>query len=114
MNRFASPFSLLCFGVLYLQFGWGAHLQNCDPSNERPVLNQIELPPVTGPLAVATKIYVWTDHSRHEKASNSQDFRQLVVQVWYPTEDVSGPTAPYVPLLRAYRRVWDDADVEVA
>jgi len=50
-----------------------------------------------------------------EKAShNPQEFRQLIIQVWYPTKDKSGPAAPYVPMLPAYRKVWDDADVEIA
>ena len=116
ITRFALAL-LVCFGILHLQFGTEANLQTTSKPVSHAPLNRLELqlPAPTGPLAVATKIYTWTDHSRLEKASNNpEDFRQLVVQVWYPTDDGSGPAAPYVPMLSAYRRVWDAADLEVA
>jgi pimeloyl-ACP methyl ester carboxylesterase len=76
---------------------------------------KIELLAPTGPFAIGTKIYNWVDDSRSEKVSKKPgEFRQLIVQVWYPTKNVAGPTAPYVPRLEAYRHVWEDADVEVA
>jgi pimeloyl-ACP methyl ester carboxylesterase len=114
ITRFALAL-LFSFGILHLQFGKEADPRTSGQPESQVALNQLELPTPTGPLAIATKIYVWTDRSRNEKASNNpQDFRQLVVQVWYPTEDVSGPTTPYVPMLSAYRKVWDDADVKAA
>jgi pimeloyl-ACP methyl ester carboxylesterase len=75
----------------------------------------VELPAPTGRFAIGTKIYNWVDRSRHELASkNPLDSRQVIVQVWYPTQDRSGPTAPYVPMLSSYRRVWEDSEVDVA
>jgi alpha-beta hydrolase superfamily lysophospholipase len=75
----------------------------------------VELPPPTGQFSIGTKIYNWVDQSRHELAStNPLDFRQVIVQVWYPTGDHSGPTTPYVPMLSSYRRVWEDSEVDVA
>jgi pimeloyl-ACP methyl ester carboxylesterase len=75
----------------------------------------LELPAPTGPFAVATKICNWTDRARVEKGTGKPgDFRQLVVQVWYPTKDASGSLAPYVPMLSAYRGAWDEADIETA
>lgn len=106
---------LICFDISPGRSGVRANLQNPAGQLNRTSRSQIELPPPTGPLAIATRIYNWTDYSRHEKASNDpQEFRQIVVQVWYPTNDTSGPIAPYVPMLDAYRHVWDDADVEIA
>ena len=75
----------------------------------------VELPPPTGQYSIGTKIYDWVDRSRHELASkNPLDSRQVIVQIWYPTRDRSGPTAPYVPMLSSYRRVWEDSEVDVA
>lgn len=76
---------------------------------------KIELPPPTGHYFVGTKIYSWVDDARREMASkNLLQFRQVIVQVWYPTEDQSGPRAPYVQMLSAYRRVWQASEVDVA
>src|SRR5579862_2914214 len=75
----------------------------------------VELPLPTGQLSIGTKIYNWVDPSRHELASkNPLDSRQVIVQIWYPTEDHSGPTTPYVPMLSSYRRVWEDSEIDVA
>lgn len=75
----------------------------------------IELPAPTGPFAIGTKIYNWSDISRHEKASkNPADFRQLVVQVWYPTRDRSKALGPYVPKIDSYRNIWDDSEIDIA
>ena len=41
------------------------------------------------------EIYNWADRSRRELASKNPQIRQLIVQVWYPTEDRSGPASPY-------------------
>ena len=92
-----------------------ANFQNIDKRKNQTQLGQIELPAPTGPFAIATKTYNWVDRSRVEKATNNpQDYRQLVVQVWYPTKDRSGPLTSYIPMLEAYRHIWDDADVEIA
>jgi dienelactone hydrolase len=75
----------------------------------------VELLVPTGPFSIGTKTYNWADGSRHEQASkNPADSRQLIVQVWYPTEDRSGPASPYVPMLISYRHIWEDSDVDVA
>jgi predicted dienelactone hydrolase len=78
-------------------------------------VTMIELPAPTGPFSIGTKSYNWVDRSRHERASkNPEDSRQLIVQVWYPTEDRSGPASLYVPMLSSYRHIWEDSDVDVA
>jgi dienelactone hydrolase len=75
----------------------------------------IEVLAPTGPFSIGTKIFNWVDRSRHEQASrNPADSRQLIVQVWYPTKDRSGPVSPYVPMLNSYRHIWEDMDVDVA
>jgi pimeloyl-ACP methyl ester carboxylesterase len=76
---------------------------------------KIELLKPTGPFPIGTRIYEWVDSSRLEQAiRKSGEFRQLVVQVWYPVKNAYQPTAPYVPRLEAYRQVWEPKDVEVA
>src|ERR1700681_1955193 len=55
-------------------------------------VTMVELPAPTGPFSIGAKIYNWVDRSRRELTSkNPTDSRQLIVQVWYPTEDRSGP-----------------------
>src|SRR5580704_7882690 len=62
----------------------------------------IELPAPTGPFSIGTKIFNWVDRSRHEQASrNPADSRQLIVQLWYPSKEWSGPVSPYVPMLNS-------------
>lgn len=78
-------------------------------------LRTVSLPAPSGPLSIGTKIYHWTDPSRQEKAlHNPTQFRQLVVQVWYPVESSGGPTSPYVPELASYREVWTKSQLSAA
>jgi alpha-beta hydrolase superfamily lysophospholipase len=104
--------------LLVICSGAGSGLQLLEPNSQSPTkaaLTPLDLPMPTGPHSIGTKVYNWVDRSRHEQASkNPSDFRQLVVQVWYPSEDGSRPTAPYVPMLRSYRHVWEDSDFETA
>ena len=45
-----------------------------------------DLPLPTGPFNVGTQIFEWEDTSREEWfTEESDDFRRLVIQVWYPT-----------------------------
>lgn len=57
-----------------------------------------ELPQPTGPYPIGTKIYHWVDSSRAEwfTPENDNDVRELVVQVWYPAESVTGEPLPYL------------------
>jgi predicted dienelactone hydrolase len=84
-------------------------------SQRNASVTMVELPAPTGPFTIGTRIYNWVDRSRHEQASKRPaDYRQLIVQVWYPTEDRFGPASPYVPMLSSYRHIWEDSDVDVA
>ncbi len=90
-------------------------LEKDSQSQNKAAVTPLELPAPTGPLLIGTKIYNWVDRTRHERASkNPADFRQLVVQVWYPSRDRSGPAAAYVPMLSSYRHIWEDSDFDVA
>ncbi|MGF9697210.1 alpha/beta hydrolase family protein [Paenibacillus sp. MABNR03] len=53
---------------------------------------------LTGPYGIGTVSYDWTDNSREELlTSTAGDKRELMVQIWYPTDpDAKGTTAPYV------------------
>src|SRR4029077_18469175 len=76
---------------------------------------KIDLLSPNGPFGIGTRTYHWVDRSRHEKASKDPaEFRQVVVQVWYPAKSGKEPTAPYVPELNAYRPVWEKSEVDLA
>ncbi len=64
-----------------------------------PILLPVfHFPKPTGPYAIGTVSYHWTDTSRHEIFSaDPSAHRELMVQVWYPAKNVpSAPRAPYV------------------
>jgi len=47
--------------------------------------------PPSGKYSVGTQVYFWTDNSRSEVYTTStEDFRELMVQVWYPSEKKEG------------------------
>jgi len=56
-------------------------------------------PKPTGPYAIGTVTYHWVDRSRPELfTTDSNDHRELMVQVWYPAKDEpSARRAPYIP-----------------
>jgi len=57
------------------------------------------LPEPTGPYAIGTQYYLWTDTSRpDEYTSAPDDFREVSVQIWYPAE-LSGNEKP-IPYMR--------------
>jgi predicted dienelactone hydrolase len=98
--------------------------QNASSEAQRPApiasargssAGKVELPAPTGQYRIGTRVYNWVDHSRRELASkDASESRQVIVQVWYPTEDRSGPAAPYVPALKSYRNVWPESQVDLA
>lgn len=57
------------------------------------------LPPPSGAYRIGTAIFHLTDTSRPDLLSKTPGkFRELMVQVWYPTDAAAkGVTAPYVP-----------------
>jgi len=57
-----------------------------------PVLLPVpRLPEPTGPHAVGVTLFEWVDESRSESYSpDPDDHRDLLVQVWYPSDDVAG------------------------
>ena len=82
-------------------------LSVCAPCQSRATR---ALPSPTGSFSIGTRTFDWLDRSRHEKASNNpNEFRQVIVQAWYPSRSSAGPIAPYVPRLDAYRRFWEKA-----
>ncbi len=65
-----------------------------------PILLPVfQFPKPTGPYAIGTLTYHWTDTSRHEIFSADPNaHRELMVQIWYPAKGTpSSPRAPYVP-----------------
>ena len=56
-----------------------------------------DLPAPTGSFSVGTRVFNWEDTSREEWFTETAgDFRKIVVQVWYPTDAVTGDPAPYL------------------
>ncbi|WP_433922574.1 alpha/beta hydrolase family protein [Paenibacillus taichungensis] len=64
----------------------------------------------TGPYGIGTVSYDWTDESREELlTSTAGDKRELMVQIWYPTDnDTKGTTAPYVNDPKVYATAFND------
>ena len=56
------------------------------------------LPPPTGPYAVGTEVFRWTDASRPEDATaDPADRRNVIVQAWYPAaRGAHGPHSTYI------------------
>ena len=55
------------------------------------------LPTPSGSYKVGTRIYTWVDSSRDEWFTEMpEDYRKIVVQVWYPARSVSGMPIPYL------------------
>lgn len=109
--RAAALVFMMCQGL------WHAtqSLEGQSSYHSKGAVTTIELLAPTGTFSIGTKIYNWVDRSRHEQASkNAADFRQVVVQVWYPTADRSGHLSTYVPMLSSYRHIWEGSDIHVA
>jgi len=102
----------LSFGILYLRlkigelkfsqrfnkYLWGIWIFL---SISLPVVSPVfDLPEPTGPFSIGTKLYHWVDSSRPEwftpDTEDPNDFRELLVQVWYPVEKTTGKPVPYL------------------
>lgn len=73
------------------------------------LLPVFRLPLPSGPHAVGTLTYHWVDAARAEVfTADAQDRRELMVQIWYPAEKVSGARGtPYIEDPRALRPLLD-------
>lgn len=72
-------------------------------------LKETELPTPSGPYPVGTMTYHWIDRTREEQwTSDPNDFRQLIVQLWYPAKNRDARReAPYIPDLDRLRTSID-------
>ena len=56
-----------------------------------------DIPVPTGSFSVGTRVFNWEDNKREEWFTEKEgDFRKIVVQVWYPTDEVTGVPVPYL------------------
>src|SRR5690606_18484258 len=63
------------------------------------VVPVFQFPQPSGPHAIGTVTYHWTDNERPEVfTAATNDARELVVQIWYPA--VEAPSAPRVPYMQ--------------
>jgi hypothetical protein len=54
------------------------------------------LPLPTGEFKVGRVTVHWVDHSRIEPLSPTHEYRELMVDIWYPAEPSNGVAAPYL------------------
>ncbi|MEZ5428277.1 MAG: hypothetical protein R2747_18555 [Pyrinomonadaceae bacterium] len=60
-------------------------------------LKTVELPEPTGKHKVGTVVYFFEDKKREELwTPTPNDYRQLMVQIWYPADNAKGDPAPYI------------------
>src|SRR5688572_24180624 len=70
------------------------------------------LPAPVGPFGVARITYHWVDSSRAEEFAEMADARrELMVDVWYPTDRRPRRAADYLPNLPVLRRTLDEAQL---
>ena len=71
------------------------------------------LPEPTGPYAVGTQYYLWTDTGRSDEHTPApDDFRQVSVQIWYPAEPSAyGKPVPY--MRRDAARAFSDSSENI-
>ena len=56
-----------------------------------------DLPSPTGFFSVGTRVFNWEDEKRLEWFTETpDDYRKIVVQVWYPTDEITGEPEPYL------------------
>lgn len=67
-----------------------------------PELNVLPAP--TGPFSVGRVTVYWKDESRIEPLSATHETRELMVDIWYPSESPKVTAAPYLDV-RGYERV---------
>ena len=80
-------------------FSTGAGLILLVVATALPVLFPVfHFPKPSGPYAIGTVVYHWTDTSRPELfTTDPTDHRELMAQVWYPAaNEPSSPRAPYI------------------
>lgn len=83
---------ILVFVLALIVVGLGLYLRRAMPKfPEQPFAQP------SGPYAVGTREYSWTDSSRAEPyTKNPSDYRRVVVQVWYPAVAGEADTARYL------------------
>jgi predicted dienelactone hydrolase len=74
----------------------GASLASGDARAGQGVGDIRTLPAPTGSLPVGRVTMHWSDASRQEPAALGGGAREIVVDVWYPSEAAAGARAPYV------------------
>ena len=68
----------------------------CDTMEaDEETLQRTELPPPSGPFGVGTTTLYLIDAERDDPYTPAEDSRELIVQLWYPT-DATGAGAPYM------------------
>ncbi|MHA1544490.1 MAG: alpha/beta hydrolase family protein [Alphaproteobacteria bacterium] len=94
-------------------FGFSAGFWPLPSRAEEPNTPEIRLPDPSGEFSVGTEVFHWVDQSRDELwTADPGDRRELLVQLWYPTEDQLLEEAPYIPdyelLADSLTRYWQE------
>ena len=87
MNRIS--FIIFYYFCCIFIYSCGAIISNLVPFEN--------LPSPSGNYKVGTHVYTWVDTDRYEWFTDiSEDYRKIVVQIWYPAISVSGMPVPYL------------------
>lgn len=78
----------------WYRLGWAGGLVVLVPWALFPAVPTLPAP--QGPYSVGTQVLRWVDESRSEEATDAEDRRNVIVQVWYPAEPGPGAKAPYL------------------
>lgn len=112
LNNYLIPWTLSLLMVGITTFG--VNLTDIDISQPANRINSTQLSPLpkpSGDYPVGTASYYFVDSNREEiYTDNPNDYRELMVRVWYPSEKVSGGKhAPYLSevLIKAIAISWD-------
>ena len=74
------------------------------------IIPQLELPASTGPYVVGERVFRWVDPSRPEVLTDDpNDFREVVVLVWYPTKPGTDTNAGYFPGLSTVSKTLSES-----
>ncbi len=67
-----------------------------------------KFPKPSGPYQIGTVTYHWTDSLRDEPFTEDPSVhRELMVQIWYPTDSISGmKPAPWGVMRPTYKNIW--------
>jgi hypothetical protein len=56
----------------------------------------VRLPSPAGKFNVGTEVFHWIDHTRIDTLNGHNGYREVLVQIWYPAQEISNNKSPYI------------------